>query len=67
MKKSDFDETPKVIRGDVKVAETVSSQALRAPIRALFDEFAERYPASKPQVELQFFMRVLITETEVTK
>ena len=67
MAKTDFDATPQIIHGDVTVAENVSSQALRAPIRALFDEFVDRYPASKPQVELQFYRRVLITEAEAAK
>ena len=67
MSKSEFDATPKIIYGDVAVAETVSSEALRAPIGALFDVFTERYPDDEPQIAIEFNMRVIITKDKAVK
>ena len=67
MNKTNFATTPQTIHGDVAVAETVSSQALRAPIRALYDEFTKRYPYHEPQIAIEFNMRVIITKDKAVK
>ena len=67
MKMTHFDAAPKVIQGDVMVADSLTSQALRAPIGALFDVFTERYPDDEPQIAIEFNMRVIITKVEAAK